>query len=200
MQGKEQFTNCLKDLFNKHMGEVAMVAVEAQIPLSAIDGNWPATFFHPQFAITGEERARWANRRRSAAGDCVTVAEAAATGNSTIMEFTVDGEEATFKVAKVLSLPELFRWGAKRFTGLELYFYYNNCLKVVKKRPHAWMSQEKRDAVHLRYRDRLKAGRQPRWGHWRHERPTQQAAAGAARPRPRQQEAAWAAQDNRDAA
>ena len=182
------------------MGEVAMVAVEAQIPLSAIDGNWPATFFHPQFAITGEDRARWANRRRSAAGDCVTVAEAAATGNSTIMEFTVDGEEATFKVAKVLSLPELFRWGAKRFTGLELYFYYNNCLKVVKKRPHAWSSQEKRDAVHLRYRDRLKAGRQPRWGHWRHERPTQQAAAGAARPRPRQQEAAWAAQDNRDAA
>ena len=65
----------------------------------------------------------------------MTVAEAAEIGSTTFMEFTEDGKEASFKVAKVLSLPELFRWGAKRFTGLELYFYYNSCLKVVKKRP-----------------------------------------------------------------
>ena len=204
VQGQERYTNYFKHLFTKHMGEVAMVKPDerylSQSPMVSRNGHWPATFFHPQFAIKAEDRARWANRRQSAAGDFVTAAEAAKVGSTTFMDFTADGQEATFKVATVLSLPELFLWGAKRFTALELYFYYNNCLKVVKKRPHAWSSQEKRDAVHLRYRDRLKAGRQPRWGHWRHERPTQQAAAGAARPRPRQQEAAWAAQDNRDAA
>ena len=80
------------------MGEVAMVAVEAQIPLSAIDGNWPATFFHPQFAIKAEDRARWANRRQSAAGDFVTAAEAAQIGSTTFMDFTADGQKATFKV------------------------------------------------------------------------------------------------------
>ena len=215
VQGKEQFTNFFKHLFAKHMGEVAMVAEMEPLTLWSREGNWPATFFHPQFAIKGEHRARWANRRQSAAGDRVTVAgtvnsmnvvqpisaaEAAEIGSTTFVEFTVDGRSATFKVARVLSLPELFLWGAKRFTALELYFYYNNCLKVVKQRPHAWSSQEKRDAAHLRFRERLAAGRKPRYGHWRNERPPQPAAAGAARPRPRQLEAAGAWQDNRDAA
>ena len=57
--------------------------------------------------------------------------------------------------------------GYEKFTGLELYFYYNNCLKVVKKRRHAWASRDNRDAAHLRYWDRQAAGRMPRYGHYR---------------------------------
>ena len=184
VQGMNKFTNFFKHLFAKHMGEVAMVKLEERRTLWNRDGQWPATFFHPQFAIKAEDRARWAHRRRSAAGDYLTVAEAADIGSTTFMEFAAGGESATFKVAKVLSLPELFLCGCEKFTGLELYFYYNNCMKVVKTRPHAWSSRDNRDAAHLRYQDRLAAGMVPRYGHYRNERPPPPAAAGAAR-RPR---------------
>ena len=188
VEGMEQFTNYFKHLFAKHSGEVAMVNLEERVPLKNHDGTWPVTYFHPQFAIKAEDRARWDRRRsaagdgRSAAGDDVTLKEAAKIGSTTFMEFTEDGEEASFKVAKVLSLPELFLWGCEKFTGLELYFYYNNCLKVVKKRTHAWASRDNRDAAHLRYQDRLAAGRTPRYGHDRESRPPPPEAAGAAHP------------------
>ena len=156
-----------KHLFHKHMGEVAMVKLEERHLLWNHKGNWPAAYFHPQFAIKAEDRDRWFRSRRSAAGDCVTVPEAAEIGSTTFMDFHIGGESATFKAAKVLSLPELFLWGYEKFTGLELYFYYNNCLKVVKKRRHAWASRDNRDAAHLRYWDRQAAGRMPRYGHYR---------------------------------
>ena len=117
------------------MGEVAMVTLEERHLLWHHKGNWPAAYFHSQFAIKAEDRDCWFRSRRSAAGDCVTVPEAAEIGSTTFMDFHIGGESATFKVAKVLSLPELFLWGYEKFTGLELYFYYNNCLKVVKKTP-----------------------------------------------------------------
>ena len=108
-----QFTNFFKHRFAKHKGEVAMVNVEERRALLNRDGNWPATFFHLQFAIKADDRNRWGHRRRSAAGDYVTVAEAAKIGSATFVEFTVEGDAATFKVAKVLSLPELFLLGAR---------------------------------------------------------------------------------------
>ena len=109
-----------------------MVKLEERHLLWNHKGNWPAAYFHPQFAIKAEDRDCWFRSRRSAAGDCVTVPEAAEIGSTTFMDFHIGGESATFKAAKVLSLPELFLWGYEKFTGLELYFYYNNCLKVVK--------------------------------------------------------------------
>ena len=129
-------TNYFKHLFAKHAGEVAMVTLEEWIPVFAPDDGrgWPATFFHPQFAVTSEHRERWTHRRRSAtgdgsaAGDRVTQREAAEVGPTTFMEFAEEGLAATFKKAKILTLPELFLFGCEQFSALELYFYYNNCL------------------------------------------------------------------------
>ena len=39
------------------------------------------------------------------------------------------------------------------YTAMELYFYDNNCYKIVKKLPHAWGSQTNRGAHHLVYRE-----------------------------------------------
>ena len=118
-----------------------MVTLEEWIPVFAPDDGrgWPATFFHPQFAVTSEHRERWTRRlcgstvRRSvtgdgsAAGDRVTQREAAEVGSTTFMEFAEEGLAATFKKAKILTLPELFRFGCDMFSALELYYYYNNC-------------------------------------------------------------------------
>ena len=108
VQGGEQYTHCFKHLFAKHAGEVAEINVQERRALSNQNGYWPATYFHPQFAIKAEHRARWPGRRQSAAGDYVSVASAAAIGSTTFMDFTVQGDMATFKVVKVVSLPEFF--------------------------------------------------------------------------------------------
>ena len=173
-------TNYFHHLFAKHAGEVVMVgSEERQTLLAGGGGRWSKRYFHPQYAIKGKHRVQWyeAEHHKSAAGDILTAAEAAQIGSTTFMEFSADGAVCKFKVAKVMSLSEFFVWGHKDFTALELYFYYNNCLKMVKKRRHAWASKEQTEAAHVRFNDRKRVGRVPRFGHYRHMQPP--AAAGA---------------------
>ena len=56
---------------------------------------------------------------------------------------------------------ELLAEFGDRFTVSELMFWYHNASKLVRKRPHAWGSQEVRDAAH----ERRKA-----WGRYGHSR------------------------------
>ena len=59
-----------------------------------------------------------------------------------------------FRVGKVFTLQDLVLWGAERgFSTYELYYYYNNCLKVVKKRSHPEGRQELKDAAQMRFRE-----------------------------------------------
>ena len=184
--GMESFKNFFHHLFAKHMGEVAQVSVLGNVEVSAAGDYWPSKYFHPQFAIKKEHRNWMEKNRKSAAGDINHVRDAKWLGSTTLMQFTRDGRTATMTKAVVMSLPELFLWGGPDFTALELYFYYNNCLKLVKKRKHAWASQDNRDAAQLRYQDRQAAGRLPRYGHYRHLAPAQPAPAAAGAPgRPR---------------
>ena len=83
----------------KHMVEVAMVKLEER-----------HTLRNAGISRSTKQRIapRGAHRRQSAASDYVTAAQAAVIGSTTFMGFAAGGESATFKVAKVLSLPELF--------------------------------------------------------------------------------------------
>jgi hypothetical protein len=107
----QEFANYVHHLFAKHAGEVVMVSRQGSVCLS--QREWPTSFFHPQFAIKAADRAWLHQNHKSAAGDKTTAAQAAAIGSTTLLEFSEDGESATFTVAKVMSLPELFVWGPK---------------------------------------------------------------------------------------
>ena len=74
-------------------------------------------------------------------------------GNMTWFDSNDDGIYL-FRVGKVFTLQDLVLWGAERgFSTYELYYYYNNCLKVVKKRQHPEGRQELKDAAQLRFRE-----------------------------------------------
>ena len=55
--------------------------------------------------------------------------------------------------AFVITLPRLLNWGWDRFSLMELYFWWLNAPKIVKKRQHAWMSVDERDAAVQRHED-----------------------------------------------
>ena len=122
-------------VFAKHVGDVAMANCKhcAQQPQT----EWPRRFFHLQFALKASERRGW-DANRSAADGAMVSAACAADIRITVMEFSKDGTFMNFTLCHVVSLPELFVRGYREYSALELYFYYNNCMKVVRKRKHAW--------------------------------------------------------------
>ena len=70
-----------------------------------------------------------------------------------------DDDEFYIKQDSVTTLPELFLNLGEKYTAMELYFFYNNCQRIVKKRAHQHSSKDRRDAAWLRWRET------GRWGH-----------------------------------
>ena len=121
-------------LFAKHAGEVAIVENREPEILKAVDKTWSTCYFHPQFAIKATHRKRWEKagyHNLSAAGEKLTAGQAAEIGATTFLTFSEDGETGECNVATVISLQQLFVLGYKEFTARELYYYYNNCCKIV---------------------------------------------------------------------
>ena len=122
-------------LFAKHTGEVAIVQRQRPEILTAADKTWSTCYFHPQYAIKAKHRKLWEkadyHNHLSAAGEKLTAGQAAEIGATTFLTFSKDGETGECNVATVISLQQLFVLGYKEFTARELYYYYNNCCKIV---------------------------------------------------------------------
>jgi hypothetical protein len=77
--------------------------------------------------------------------------------------------------AFVVTLPRLLNLGWFRSSLMELYFWWLNAPKIVKKRQHSWMSVDERDAATQRYKDTGHWGRSLDASQWQ-----PRAASGAA--------------------
>ena len=112
----------------------------------------PQRYFHPQYAICEKQRKKFVHQKlhQAAAGDSFTAEEARALGNTTWFQRQYDGS-FLFRPGKVFTRQGLVLWGAERgFSTFELYYYYNNCFKIVQKREHPAAPSDRRDAARLR--------------------------------------------------
>ena len=88
-------------------------------------------------------------------------------GSTRVFRPAVGGEGYHVVSGGVIILMEMFVKLGERFTARELLFWYSHAPKLARKRPHAWGSQEVRDAAQVRkaVTGRYGHGRGPRGGY-----------------------------------
>ena len=92
----------------------------------------------------------WGRYRRGHAEVLADVNLRATVGDTTIVRFR-DGSDGHWRLSGgALTLPMLWQEFGSLFTASELLFYYLNCPKLGRTRPHAWGSREARVAAHAR--------------------------------------------------
>ena len=120
--------------------------------------------WHPQYAKKEEQRAALGALEKKSTGDKiaddVNLVDMCGT---TILQVPLDDTDVGHWRLKggAITLAQLFLTFGPRFTAQELFFWYYNAEKVVKKRAHSWGSREVRDAAKMR---------QQVFGHYGHRR------------------------------
>jgi len=147
----------VKHLANAHDGEVVLAWEDWQhVP----QGNLPreGRLWSEQFAINAAQRDRLrklAKRCQGNPGGTKSVIPREIDlkqeiGSTRVFRPAVGGDGYHVVKGGVISLMEMFISFGERYTARELLFWYSHAPKLSRKRPHAWGSQEVRDAAVVR--------------------------------------------------
>ena len=154
----------LKHLCRRYEGEVALAYENIQRFAGPVPRE--KMLWHPQFCKRQAQvpaMTALAARGKHTAGNIFSDEEdLLAIGSTTIIRFLGNHPDFHYRLSGgAIVLMELFVRLGEYFTAQELFCWYRNASKVVVKRPHAWGSQDVRDAAHIR---------KEVYNHWGHRR------------------------------
>ena len=146
------FVNYIKDLCRRYEGEVALAWeswVFSPTPLPRDKVLW-----HPQYAtkLKGQRALVALPKGGDPRGRFDDDVDLLAVGSTTILRAMEGGDGHWHLRGGAITLPQLFAKVGSQFAVQELMFWYSHAPKVVKKRLHAWGSEDVRQAAQLRKR------------------------------------------------
>ena len=155
----DPYEDYIKHLCRCFEGEVALAWAVWRWSSSPLPRD--KVLWNPQYGINKRGAYALAKLPRGSEGEFDDNVDLLAVGNTTILRTKKNCDGHWHRTGGAISLGDLLAEFGERFTVYELMFWYHNAPKLAKKRPHAWGSQDVRDAA----QERKKAW--GRYGHWK---------------------------------